>query len=62
MKIRAKISFCGVLSMGLGEVRECNDKAVLDDLLRAGYVEEVKDAPAEEKPKAKPKRAAKKAG
>lgn len=60
MKIRAKISFCGVLSMGLGEVTECNDKNLLSDLLRAGYIEEVKDEPKEEKPKAK--RTSKKAG
>ena len=48
MKIKAKVSFCGVLSMGVGEVRECTDKELLADLLRAGYVEEVKDEPAEE--------------
>ena len=46
MKIKAKVSFCGVLSMGKGEVREYSDQAVISDLLRAGYVEEVKEAPA----------------
>lgn len=48
MKIKAKVSFCGVLSMGAGEIRECTDKEILTDLLRAGYVEEVKDEPVEE--------------
>jgi hypothetical protein len=28
--------------MHQGEVRECNDKVVLQDLLKAGYIEEVK--------------------
>jgi hypothetical protein len=41
MKIKAKVSFCGVLSMGKGEVREYSDEAVLSDLLKAGYIEEV---------------------
>lgn len=50
MKIKAKISFCGVLSMGKGEVREYSDEAVLSDLLRAGYVEKVEETPEEETP------------
>lgn len=47
MKVRAVISFAGAFSMGRGEVRECSDKAILSDLLQAGYVEEVKE---EQKP------------
>lgn len=39
MKIKAKISFCGALCMTQGEVKECNDDVVLQDLLQAGYVE-----------------------
>lgn len=50
MKIKAKVSFCGVLSMGKGEVREYSDEAVLSDLLKAGYIEEV----AAKEPKAEP--------
>lgn len=42
MKIRAKVSFCGAFSMSPGEIRECSDASLLRDLLRAGYVEEVK--------------------
>ncbi len=49
MKIKALVSFSGAFSMYKGEIRECNDKVILQDLLQAKYVEEVK----EEKPKAK---------
>ena len=42
MKVKAKVSFAGVFSMISGEIKECSDKAILQDLLRAGYVEEVK--------------------
>ena len=45
MKVKAKIGFCGVVNMAKGEVKEIKDKYVLDDLLKAGYVEAV------EKPK-----------
>lgn len=42
MKIRALISFSGNISMCKGEERECSNKAILSDLLKAGYIEEVK--------------------
>lgn len=42
MKIKALISFAGSISMYAGEERECNDKVMLSDLLKAGYIEEVK--------------------
>ncbi len=42
MKIKALVSFSGAFSMYKGEVRECSDKAILRDLLKAKYVEEVK--------------------
>ena len=41
-KVKAKTSFAGVVTMGIGETREIEDKAILDDLLSAGYVEEIK--------------------
>ncbi|MDF2608924.1 MAG: hypothetical protein K0R92_398 [Lachnospiraceae bacterium] len=41
MLVRAKISFAGAFSMYSGEVKECNDSVVLQDLMKAGYVEEV---------------------
>ena len=33
MLVRAKKSFTGALTMYKGEVKECNDKVVLQDLL-----------------------------
>lgn len=42
MLVRAKVSFAGTFFMYKGEVKECNDKVVLQDLLNAGYIEEVK--------------------
>ena len=42
MKIIALKSFAGQLSMGKGEVREYNDEVVLQDLLKAEYIKEVK--------------------
>lgn len=41
MKVKALVSFAGVFSMGCGEVKECSDKAILQDLLQAGYIEKV---------------------
>ena len=62
MKIRAKTSFCGALTMAIGEVRECSDKSLLADLFRAGYIEPVGDtaAPAEPVPAKNPAPAPKK--
>lgn len=45
MKIKAKVSFSGAITMSRGSVCECNDPYVVADLLRAGYVEEVKERP-----------------
>ena len=39
---RALKSFSGVISMHEGEVREIDDAELVADLLRAGYIEEVK--------------------
>lgn len=55
---KALISFSGVISMSCGEVGEIADPAVAKDLLRAGYIEEVKKDETESKPK--PKRTKKK--
>ena len=38
MKIKAKVSFCGLICMAKGEEREIPEGDVLRDLLRAGYV------------------------
>jgi competence protein ComGC len=42
MLVRAKVSFAGAFSMYKGEVKECSDTAILQDLIKAGYIEEVK--------------------
>lgn len=44
---KALVSFSGAVSMTMGEVKEITDKAIVEDLLKAGYIEEVK---AEKKP------------
>jgi hypothetical protein len=49
---KAKVSFSGVVSMNVGEVADVADVNIAKDLLKAGYIEEVK--PAE---KAKPSKA-----
>ena len=38
MKVRATISFSGLISMYAGEVREVEDSYILNDLMRAGSV------------------------
>ena len=55
MKVKALVSFCGKVSMGKGEVREVTYQDILKDLLKAGYVVEVK----EETPKPALKKAVK---
>lgn len=42
MKVKALIGFGGAFSMYKGEVKECNNNVILQDLLKIGYVEEVK--------------------
>ena len=44
---KALKSFSGKISMRKGEVRAITDKAVVADLIRAGYIEEVKKPKAE---------------
>ncbi len=42
MLYKALISFCGLISMAEGEVREISDSSIAKDLLKARYVEEIK--------------------
>jgi hypothetical protein len=39
---RAIIGFSGLINMKKGEVKEIKDKALVKDLLKAGYIVEVK--------------------
>lgn len=56
MKVKALKSFGGKISMYAGEVRDIKDEFILNDLLRAGYVEpEAQEAVIVEKPVEKAK-------
>jgi hypothetical protein len=39
---RAIIGFTGLINMKKGEIKEIKNKALVKDLLKAGYIEEVK--------------------
>ncbi len=43
MAYRALVSFSGIISMAMGEIREIDDEPIAKDLLRAGYIEELKE-------------------
>jgi hypothetical protein len=42
VKVKALKSFSGLITMAQGEEKVIKDKVILDDLLQAEYVEEVK--------------------
>lgn len=44
MKYKAKVNFSGKISMYVGEVRNISDEGIAKDLLKAGYIEEIKPA------------------
>lgn len=45
MEYKAKVNFSGIkLSMCVGEVKDISDANIAKDLLRAGYIEEIKPA------------------
>ncbi len=54
MKVKATISFSGTVTMAKGDTKDIKNEAVLNDLLKAGYVEKVEDS-AEKKSAAKTK-------
>ncbi len=56
MRYKALISFSGIVSMAEGEVREISDKALIDDLTKAGYIKAVKAEDKQQKPKSKEKK------
>lgn len=41
---KALKTFCGKVSMHKGETRNLTDKTVINDLLKAGYIEEMQPA------------------
>lgn len=41
MKIEALVSFCGILSMSKGEIRDYSVESVVSDLMEAGYIREI---------------------
>ena len=49
MMYKATVSFCGKISMRMGEVRDISDPSIVKDLLRAGYIEEIKEKKRKEK-------------
>ena len=60
MKVKAKVSFSGLVSMAAGDTAVITDDAILQDLLQAGYVEAVKaaakEAPTDESKRVRSKR------
>ena len=53
---RALISFSGKVSMAEGEIRDISDKAIVDDLLDAKYIEEITPAKPKKVPEPKPEK------
>lgn len=51
MQYKALISFSGVISMSMGEVREITDQKIVNDLLNAGYIVKIREIKIEEKTK-----------
>lgn len=43
MRVKATVSFAGIVSMRKGEERDLKDRRILDDLIRAGYVESIEN-------------------
>lgn len=44
MDYKAKVSFSGIISMEKGQVSSIADPTIAKDLLRAGYITEIKPA------------------
>jgi len=51
MQYKALISFSGLISMSMGEVREITDQKIVNDLLKAGYIAEIIEIKKEEEVK-----------
>lgn len=51
MQYKALISFSGLISMSMGEVREITDQKIVNDLLNAGYIAKIIEIKKEEEAK-----------
>lgn len=51
MQYKALISFSGLISMSMGEVREIADQKIVNDLLNAGYIAKIIEIKKEEEAK-----------
>ena len=58
-KYLVKVSYGGQVSATAGEVVEYKDKSIIQDLLKAGYITEVKEAKAGNTKPAEPSKASK---
>lgn len=47
MMYKANVSFCGLVNMARGQVKEIDDPKVASSLLKAGYISEVKTSKVE---------------
>lgn len=52
-KVKALKSFAGIVSMHTGEVKDIDDSNIVNDLVSAGYIEEVKEPAKTKTPKKK---------
>lgn len=50
VKYKALVSFSGIISMAMGEIREISDKSIADDLLKNNYIIELKEIKPVKKP------------
>ena len=54
MRYKALVSFSGIISMAMGDIREIEDASLVDDLTKANYIIPFEaDKPKAEKPKKK---------
>ena len=51
MQYKALISFSGLISMSMGEVRKITDQKIVNDLLNAGYIAKIIEIKKEEEAK-----------
>ena len=51
MQYKALISFSGLISMSMGEVRKIADQKIVNDLLNAGYIAKIIEIKKEEEAK-----------